>query len=395
MGPLEGIKVLGFTHFAQAPFALQTLGDLGADVINIERPGSGDFNRSQYAEECLNGESPFFLAMNRNKRSMTLDMKNEKAKAVIQDLIRNTDVIVSNFRPGVLDKLGFGYEEAKKLNPRIIYAHAVGYGRKGPYEKLPGQDLMAQCLSGYTYLVGKDGPPQTGGTFLVDMYSAGMLTVGILAALINRDRGGESQEVEVSLLNSALHLQCQELTHYMNTGRKPQRPKKFSGQVQSWAPYGIYATKDGYLCLSVVAENKVDDLGAVLGIENLKEVMPDKEAMFRDRDKIYDVLQAALDQNRTDYWIEELQKVGIWCGRVNDYEQTVNDPQVIYNEMIQNISHPVAGDIRVVNCPIGFSKMPASIRKAPPLLGEHNEEILKELGYTDEKIEELKGENIF
>ena len=148
MGPLNGIKILGFTHFAQAPFALQTLGDLGADVINIERPGSGDFNRSQYKEACLNGESPFFLAMNRNKRSMTLDMKQEKAKDVVRDLIRNTDVIVSNFRPGVLDKLGFGYEEAKKLNPRIIYAHAVGYGRKGPYEKLPGQDLMAQCLSG-------------------------------------------------------------------------------------------------------------------------------------------------------------------------------------------------------------------------------------------------------
>ncbi|MCI9046116.1 MAG: CoA transferase [Hungatella sp.] len=395
MGPLNGIKILGFTHFAQAPFALQTLGDLGADVINIERPGSGDFNRSQYKEACLNGESPFFLAMNRNKRSMTLDMKQEKAKDVVRDLIRNTDVIVSNFRPGVLDKLGFGYEEAKKLNPRIIYAHAVGYGRKGPYEKLPGQDLMAQCLSGYAYLVGKDGPPQTGGTFLADMYSAGMLTVGILAALVSRDRGGQSQEVEVSLLNSALHLQCQELTHYMNTGRKPERPKNFSGQVQSWAPYGIYATKDGYLCLSVVDKDKVGDLGHVLGIENLESIMPDKEVMFRDRDKIYDVLQEALSKKETDHWIGRLQKAGIWCGRVNDYDQVVKDPQVIYNEMIRTISHPVAGQIKVVNCPIGFSKTPAEIRMAPPLLGEHNEEILRELGYSDEKINELKGEGIF
>ena len=190
MGPLEGIKILGFTHFAQAPFALQTLGDLGADVINIERPGVGDFNRLQYAEECLHGESPFFLAMNRNKRSMSLNMKNDKAKEIIRKLIAKSDVVVSNFRPGVLDKLGFGYEEAKKLNPQIIYAQAVGYGSKGPYEKLPGQDLMAQCLSGYTYLVGKDGAPETGGTFLVDMYSAGMLTVGILSALINRMKTG-------------------------------------------------------------------------------------------------------------------------------------------------------------------------------------------------------------
>ena len=395
MGPLEGIKILGFTHFAQAPFSLQTLGDLGADVINIERPDVGDFNRSQYAEECLNGESPFFLAMNRNKRSMTLDMKNDRAKEIINELIRKTDVIVTNFRPGVLDKLGFGYEAAKELNPRVIYAHAVGYGRSGPYEKLPGQDLMAQCLSGYTYLVGKDGPPQTGGTFLIDMYSAGMLTVGILAALINRDKTGESQEVEVSLLNSALHLQCQELTHYMNTGRLPQRPKNYSGEVLSWAPYGIYATKDGYICVSVVAVDKVDYLGSVLGIENLSEIMPNREIMFRDRDAIFEILQDKLKLNTTNYWIEELQKGGIWCGKVNDYSETVKDPQVIYNEMIQTISHPVAGEIKVVNCPIGFSKTPASIRKAPPLLGEHNEEILKELGYSDEEIKDLKGEGIF
>lgn len=395
MGPLEGIKILGFTHFAQAPFALQTLGDLGADIINIERPAVGDFNRFQYAEDCLNGESPFFLAMNRNKRSMSLNMKNDKAKEIIRKLIAKSDVVVSNFRPGVLDKLGFGYEAAKELNPKIIYAQAVGYGSKGPYEKLPGQDLMAQCLSGYTYLVGKDGPPQTGGTFLVDMYSAGMLAVGILSALINRLRTGEGQEVEVSLLNSALHLQCQELTHYMNTGRKPERPKKYSGQVQSWAPYGIYSTKDGYICLSIVAQDKVEDLGRVLGIEDLTAYMPDKKTMFDKRDEIYEVLQAQLNKQGSDYWIEELQKVGIWCGKVKDYEETVQDPQVIYNGMIKTIPHPVAGNIKVINCPIDFSKTPASIRKAPPLLGEHNEEILKELGYTDEMIQELKGENIF
>ena len=395
MGPLEGIKILGFTHFAQVPFALQTLGVLGANIINIERPGVGDFNRLQYAEECLHGESPFFLAMNRNKRSMSLNMKNDKAKEIIRKLIAKSDVVVSNFRPGVLDKLGFGYEEAKKLNPQIIYAQAVGYGSKGPYEKLPGQDLMAQCLSGYTYLVGKDGAPETGGTFLVDMYSAGMLTVGILSALINRMKTGEGQEVEVSLLNSAMHLQCQELTHYMNTGRKPQRPKKYSGQVQSWAPYGIYSTKDGYLCLSIVAQEKIEDLGKVLGIDNLLVYMPDKETMFADRDKIYDILQEQLNKKETDYWIQELQKVGIWCGKVNDYEEAVNDPQIVYNGIIKTISHPVAGEIRVVDCPISLSKTPATIRKAPPALGEHNEEILKELGYTDEAIDELKGENIF
>lgn len=395
MGPLDGVKVLGFTHFAQAPFALQNLGDMGADVINVERPGTGDFNRINYAEESLNGESPFFLAMNRNKRSITLDMKNEEAKEIIRKLIKQADVVVTNFRPGVLEKLGFGYEAARELNPFIIYAYASGYGRKGPYEKLPGQDLMGQGLSGYTYLVGKDGIPQTGGTFLADMYSSAMLTTGILAALYNRERTGEGQEVDVNLLSSALHVQCQELVYYMTTGKMPQRSKNFSGHVLCEAPYGIYATEDGYMTLSIVAQDKMDALGEILGIEGVPVLMPDKKTMMENRDEIFDTLQKALVKKPTAYWLEELQKAGIWCGKVNDYEEVVKDPQVVYNQMIQTISHPIAGDVRVVNCPIEFSKTPVSIRKAPPLLGEHNEEVLKELGYTEEKIKELEREGIF
>ncbi len=171
-GALDGVKILGFTHFAQAPFALQLLGDLGADIINIERPGVGDFNRTFLADEALNGEGPFFLAMNRNKRSLTLDLKNPKAKEVVFRLLKEVDVVVSNYRPGVLEKLGFGFEDGKKVNDGIVYAEALGYGSSGPYAKLPGQDLLAQSLSGYASIVGCDGPPQTGGVYLVDFYGA-------------------------------------------------------------------------------------------------------------------------------------------------------------------------------------------------------------------------------
>ena len=200
MGALAGVQILGFTHFAQAPFALQLLGDLGADVINIERPGTGDFNRNFLKQESLGGESPFFLAMNRNKRSMAIDLKNPGSKEVVDRLIQQADVVVTNYRPGTLDKLGFGYAQAKELNPRVVYCEAVGYGSSGPYAKLPGQDLLAQSMSGFASIVGpdQDGRPVAGGIYVVDMYSSMLLAVGTLSALISARGTGRGQRVEIT-----------------------------------------------------------------------------------------------------------------------------------------------------------------------------------------------------
>lgn len=396
MGALNGIKILGFTHFAQAPFALQLLGDLGADIINIERPGTGDFNRTHLASpDRLGGESPYFLAMNRNKRSLSLDMKKPEAKEIIDMLIKKADVIVSNFRPGVLDKLGYGFEDAKKINSNIIFAQAVGYGSSGPYASLPGQDFLAQCLSGYTTIVGCDGPPVSGGTFLVDMYSASLLANGIQAALINRMNGGLAQMVEVNLLSSALHMQCQELTYYLNTGELPQRPKGYSSQVHSEAPYGIYETKDGYMGISNVPPTKIDLFCEVVGIESFKNIASDKAEMLKHRNEIYPIVAEGIKRQNTQYWIESLQEAGFWCAKVNNYEEVVKDPQVVYSNIIQTIKHPTAGDISVVACPITLSETPADIRIAPPTLGKNNEEILMELGYSKERIEELSEHELF
>lgn len=396
MGALDGIKILGFTHFAQAPFALQLLGDLGADIINIERPGTGDFNRTHLASpDRLGGESPYFLAMNRNKRSMSLDLKRPEAKEIIYKLIEKVDVIVSNFRPGVLDKLGFGFEDAKKLNPNIIYAQALGYGSSGPYADLPGQDFLAQCLSGYTTIVGPDGPPLSGGTFLIDMYSASLLANGIQAALIKRMRGGSAQKVEVNLLSSALHMQCQELTYYLNTGDLPQRPKGYSSQVHSEAPYGIYETADGYIGISNVPPAKIDLFCEIVGIESIKHLAGDKAQMLKNRNEIYPIVAARIKKQSTKYWIEKLQEAGFWCAKVNNYEEVIKDPQVVYSNILQTIHHPKAGDIRVVACPITLSETPAEIRLSPPVLGQNNEEVLKELGYTDEEIQNLIDTDLF
>lgn len=400
-GALDGVKILGFTHFAQAPFALQLMGDLGADVINIERPGKGDFNREFLRQESLGGESPFFLAMNRNKRSLSLNLKSPEAKEIVFRLLKEVDVVVTNYRPGTLDKLGFSYEAAQKVNPRIVYCEALGYGSSGPYASLPGQDLLAQCLTGYATIVGPDqeGRPISGGIYVVDMYSSMLLTVGILAALVSARETGRGQKVEVNLLNSGIHMQSQEIAYYLNTGILPQRPKNHSGHFLQESPYGIYQTGNGWMCFSTNmvenAEWKVKTLGELLGIENLPELMPDKATMMQDRDKLHDILEAALVKQDTEYWLKVFQEVGFWCAKVNDYESVVRDPQVIHNGIIKEIEHPVAGTYKAIGTPIEFSETPPEIRRPAPMLGQHNEEILLQLGYSKEDIAALKEKNIF
>lgn len=395
MGTLDGIKILGFTHFAQGPYALQMLGDLGADVINIERPGLGDFNRTVLNEQSLGGESPFFLALNRNKRSLAIDLKNGAAKKIIYKLYKTVDVVVTNFRPGVLDKLGLGYEYARKINPKIIFAEALGYGIDGPYAKLPGQDLLAQSLSGYTNIVGTEERPSTGGFYVADMFSGSMLVIGILAALNKRNNGGSGQRVIVNLLDSAINMQMQELGYYLNTGKLPKKPKKHTGHILQESPYGIYETKNGFMSIANTAAERALELGNILGIPDLGVLMPDKPTMLKNRDDLFDLLQGKIIHQTTEYWLERLQSAGFWCAKVNTYPEVPEDPQVKFNKIIKEVEHPKAGKIKLIGTPIRFSKDPVEIRRLPPQLGEHNIEILKELGFSENDIEAFEKEGVF
>ena len=396
-GALDGVKILGFTHFAQGPFALQLLGDLGAEVINIERQGTGDFNRHFQQLDNLGGEGVFFLAMNRNKRSMSLNLKAPESREIVEKLIAESDVIMTNYRAGALDRLGFGFEEAKKINPKIVFCEALGYGSSGPYASLPGQDLLAQALSGLTTMIGpdEDGRPVAGGIYEVDVYGSLMLVIGMLSALYYAKQTGIGQKVSVDLLSSGVHMQSQELAYYLNSGKVPQRPHNHSGHVLQASPYGVYKTGDGWMVLSTNAGDNPTQLGELIGSSEVAPLMKDNEAKMVNRDQLHTIIENRLVLDTTEHWIEKFRAVGIWCAKVNTYEDLPKDPQILHNGIIKEIDHPVAGKFKAIGTPIEFSATPPTIRRTPPALGEHNEEILRELGFGEKDIERFKNACIF
>lgn len=396
-GALDGVKILGFTHFAQGPFALQLLGDLGAEVINIERQGTGDFNRHFQQLDNLGGEGVFFLAMNRNKRSMSLNLKAPESREIVEKLIAESDVIMTNYRAGALDRLGFGFEEAKKINPKIVFCEALGYGSSGPYASLPGQDLLAQALSGLTTMIGpdEDGRPVAGGIYEVDVYGSLMLVIGMLSALYYAKQTGIGQKVSVDLLSSGVHMQSQELAYYLNSGKVPQRPHNHSGHVLQASPYGVYKTGDGWMVLSTNAGDNPTQLGELIGSSEVAPLMKDNEAKMVNRDQLHTIIENRLVLDTTEHWIEKFRAVDIWCAKVNTYEDLPKDPQILHNGIIKEIDHPVAGKFKAIGTPIEFSETPPTIRRTPPALGEHNDEILRELGFGEKDIERFKNAGIF
>ena len=390
---LAGIRILDFSQMMMGPWATQLLGDLGADVIKVERPKVGEWERSLAAMgQLLNGDSPFFLSMNRNKRSLTLDLKHPEAGPIVDRLITTVDVVVENFRPGVMERLGFGFERLSELNPRLVYCSASGYGSRGPYVKRPGQDLLIQALSGLAANTGRAGDPPTPiGTSICDAMAAMMVACGILAALQARTHTGKGQKVEVDLLSTALAAQCQEAVVHLNNF--PPWERSAAGITQPWigAPYGIYPTSDGHLALAM---NSLRVLGELLDLPDVAFYEGNPQGAFTDRDMIKRRLEERLLTRTTKEWLELMATRDIWCAPVKDFEAIFSDPQVAATEIVTTVEQPNIGPLKVIRTPITLSGTPATIRRPSPKVGEHNQEILREAGYDDAAIAQLEKEGV-
>lgn len=387
---LNGIRVLSFTHFLQGPSAAQILADLGADVIKIE-PIKGAWERQWAgAEAFVNDVSVFYLLAGRNQRSLSVDLRSEEGKRIVRELVVETDVIVENYRPGVMDRLGFGYEHVSEMNPEIVYCSLSGYGSTGPGRDRPGQDILAQAISGMAMINGqRDDPPTLVGTAVVDQHAAVLGALGVLAALYERRDTGLGKKVDSNLLNSALDLQIEPFVYYLNGGTLYDRSKSGISSRFHQSPYGIFETADDYICVSLTP---LDRLAKVFDDESFLQWCSDDQ--FRKREELNAKVVAHLREKTTKEWYELFEDCGIWYAPVNSYEEVENDPQVKWNESIMTFDHPKAGKVRVLAHPVRYNESAPPLRRIPPDLGEHTGEILSELGYSPETVQQLESNRI-
>ncbi|MFQ5913861.1 MAG: CaiB/BaiF CoA transferase family protein [Nitrospinota bacterium] len=393
-GALDGIRVLDLTRILAGPYATMMLADLGAEVIKIEMPGTGDDTRG-WGPPFVEGESTYFFSINRNKKSLTLDLKSGKGKEILTNLIERSDVVAENFRPGTMEKLGFGYERIREINPRVVYASVSGFGHTGPLAKRPGYDVVAQGEGGVMSLTGApEGPPAKVGVSMADI-TAGMLAVhGILAALIARERTGAGQKVDIGLLDGQVALLTYQAGIYFATGKAP---KRLGNAHPSIVPYETFECADGFINLGVGNDALWEKFCEVVQRPELAhDPRYEKNA---DRVRHHGDLKAILDEmfiaHPRGYWLEKLDAAGVPCGSINTLDRVLTHPQVLAREMVVEVEHPVAGRTKLTGAPVKLSETPARIRTPPPLLGQHNEEILSDvLGLSPSEIGALKSEGV-
>lgn len=389
-GALEDTTVLDFSHLLQGPFATQLLGDMGANVIKVERPGQGDLFRTMtFKDQWVGGsESPNFLAWNRNKRSLAINLKSERAKEVLYRIAETADVVVQNFRPGVMERLGFGYEALKAINPRIVYCSGSGYGLDGPYVDRPGQDLLLQGLSGLAAATGPaSGPPVPVGAGFADQIGAMNMVYGILGALLWREKSGVGQHVEVDLLSGLLQHQNQEMVWVMNMGEDLERPDTPIGHAGVDAPFGVYPTSDGWVTIAMSSYRKL--IGVLKAPELLEHEQPGR--LYSERDEVWRKIAALTATWTTADLLEAMIAVDIWCGEVKTHLEVCDDPQVRHRGMIQTYEHAKAGMVKVVGPAVRCTETPPAIRRPAPTVGQHTDEVLAEYGYDPDAISDLRA----
>ena len=392
--PLEGIRVLDFTIAQQGAYATLLLADMGAEVIKIEQPGRGEIGRV-LGMDRKRRFSCYFLAINRGKKSLTVDLKSPKGREVVLRLARHCDVAAHNFRPGVMEKLGLAYDDLKQANPRIISAKASAFGTRGPLGHKPGNDILAQAMSGLMSVTGEEGAyPLPAGAAIADHIGAMTLALGIVTALLARERNGVGQEVEASLLGSMLAAQSWELTYYLITGEKPAR----AGRGHSHLPllWHVYPTSDGFMAIGGLYPERWPQFCQAIGQPELAsdERFDTTGKRIRGRDEVNRLLDEVFSQRPTSEWLARLEAADVFCAPVYDYEQLASEPQVHENEYLVGMEHPQLGPVTVVNSPLRFSETPAAIAAPEPPLGQHNDDVLSFLDYGPEEIQRLRAEGV-
>ncbi|HEX4032626.1 MAG TPA: CaiB/BaiF CoA-transferase family protein [Terracidiphilus sp.] len=383
MKPLEGLLVLDFSQFLAGPAAALRLADLGARVIKVERPGKGDLCRQLYITNLeIEGDSTLFHSINRNKQSLAVDLKKDEDRELVRKLISRADVLIQNFRPGIMQRLAFDYESVRAYNPRIVYGEVSGYGSEGPWRNKPGQDLLAQSLSGLAWLNGNaDQPPVPFGLSVVDLFAGAHLVQGILACLVRRSVSGNGGHVEVSLLESILDAQFELLTTYLNDGGKPpQRSAVNNANAYLGAPYGLYETKDGYISLAM---GSVTQLGDLLGCKALLQ-FSDPKSWFAERDTIKAILAEHLKTQETEHWLKILEPEDIWCSDVFTWSRLVQHEGFQALDMIQEVVCHGGSQLKTTRCPIRIDGELYKSSQAAPRVGQHSSQIIEEFSLKAE-----------
>ncbi|ADU51857.1 L-carnitine dehydratase/bile acid-inducible protein F [Thermaerobacter marianensis DSM 12885] len=388
-GPLHGIRVLDLSRVLSGPYCTMMLADFGADVIKIERPETGDDTRA-WGPPFVNGEAAYFLSVNRNKRSVVVDLKAPEGRDLIRRMARQCDVVVENFRPGTAAKLGIGPDDLLRENPRLVYASISGFGQDGPYRDKPGYDAIAQAMGGIMHVTGEpDRPPVRAGVAIADIGAGMWAAFGILAALWERERSGRGQVVDVSLLEGQIAWLTYVAGNYFATG---QVPRRYGSAHPNLVPYQAFETADGHLIVAVGNDSlwrrfceaaERPDLAAdpryatnAGRVEHRNQLLPELEALMRSR--------------TTAEWLERLDRAGVPAGPILSIADLARDPHVQHRQMIVSLEHPRAGVIRVTGIPVKLSATPGAIYAPPPLLGQHTDEVLEELGLPAEERRRLR-----
>lgn len=387
MGPLNGVKVIDLTRVLAGPFCTMVLADMGAEVIKVERTGLGDDSR-QFGP-FINDESAYFMSINRNKKSIALNLKDKDAVEILLKLVKEADVLVENFRPGTMEKLGIGYDMLKEVNPTLIYASASGFGYSGPYSRRPAYDGVVQAMGGIMSITGqKGGKPTRVGPSIGDI-TAGLYTaIGVSMALYEREKSGKGQMIDVAMLDCQVSILENALARYFSTGVSP---KPAGNKHTSIVPFEPFETSDGEIMVAAGNDNLWQKFTKAMGEEalGLDERFKTNPLRNENYDELRPLIEAGLKKNTVAYWYKVLTEAGVPCGPINNIEMITNDEQVKFREMIVEIEHPKAKTTHLPGTPIKMSRTKGEIKTPAPLLGEHSTEILKGLGYSEQDIDNL------